>query len=172
MKLRLESRPRSGPAPKLNYTWDAESEILGARISRPDDNPCAAVEGVVQISAPQGAWMYFEVVEGRLSALEIALWPELEAERKITPVDSGEGFSDVEFVACDRPVRAGSVVGFTTPIKAVPDNDAKTLELRFGSARAQKGVRVADSLIVGTDSAGKLARLWLLNVPGYGQPLD
>ncbi len=172
MKLTVATKQISGDPPKLDYCWDADTSILGARLSRehPDaERAPAATDGIVQIVSPDGAFMHFEIAGGRMTALEIALWPELAPSRSIKLPEPEDGYAEVSFVARGERARAGAVVGLTLLVQAVPDFPARTMQLRFGAGRSHRAVRAADSLLVGTDHSGRLASLWFLNVPGFAQ---
>jgi hypothetical protein len=114
--------------------------------------------------------MHLEVSDGRLDAVEIAVWPELAANRSLKPPDSPAGYADVTLAAGTGPVPRGAALSLTTPIHAIPDQKAGTVRICFGFSRASDaGIRVADSLLLQTSRGDKLAAIWLLNVPGLAQ---
>jgi hypothetical protein len=175
--IAVRTSPGVGHLPRLLYSLDNETGILAARLTRPGGSdpeqmarpaPCPPEE-IVQVAGLDGSWLHFEVRDGRLDALEIAIWPDLgPASRIALPV--ADGFADVSLAAVPRSRgrkrKKRSLAGVTVPLRALPDREARTIQLFFGHARRQRAVRVADNLFVGADDAGRLASIWLMNVPG------
>jgi hypothetical protein len=180
MKLKVAANPGLGRVPELTYSWDEQTGILGARVIRANSEwqhpgstaghlAATPADGIVQISAPDGAWMHLEVAKGRLEALEIAVWPDLAANRHLKPPGSPDGYANVTLEGDAGPVGTGAVLSLTTPIQAIPDKKSKTVRICFGFSRASEGaIRVADSMLLQTGKGQRLAAIWLLNVPGLG----
>lgn len=180
MIIAVRTSPGTGELPRLHYCLDNETGILAARLARPGGTaterkgqsaPCPP-EDIVQVAGLDGSWLHFEVRDGRLDALEIAIWPDLGPTSRIAP-PVAEGFAEVSLAAVPRPGgrkrKKRSLAGVTVPLRALPDRDARTIQLFFGHLRRQCAVRVADNLFVGADDAGRLASIWLMNVPGFAR---
>jgi hypothetical protein len=168
MKLIVETQPLS-VVPNLHYSWDSIIGILGARISAPGTDTAPSTSGIVSITTPDSAFMHFELTGGLLRAFEIALWP-LYCEVPLP--DATEECSAVSLRSGSRPIRNGSLIGFSLPIEARGDPETLVLSLRFRSSVVQRVVRAADRFYVGVDRAGCLASIWLSNVPGFGVPFS
>ena len=111
--------------------------------------------------------MHFEVRGGKMAALEVAIWPQLEESSTMKNPEPQDGYAEVCFLSRNRPLEAGAVVGCTLPVRAVQNAPSRSMFLSFGNPRPNTTVRVADSMLVGMDGSGQLAALWLLNLPGF-----
>ena len=61
--------------------------------------------------------------------------------------------------------RGATVLEFDTALAASTDPSARTVHLRFGARRAVEPIRVADRMLLEVDAAGRLAGVWLQDLP-------
>jgi hypothetical protein len=54
-----------------------------------------------------------------------------------------------------------------TAITAAKSGDEKTIHLRVGAKRQVTVTQLADNLLLESDSGGKIAGFWLLNLPPF-----
>ena len=63
--------------PPVEYRWDADTDILVAML-----RPAGVSEGVsgsMDFEGSDGSWLTFELVDGRLAAVEVAVWPDVKS---------------------------------------------------------------------------------------------
>ena len=61
----------------MEYRWDTDTDILVATI-----RPAGVSEGLsgsIDIEGNDGAWLTLELVDGRLAAIEVAVWPDVKS---------------------------------------------------------------------------------------------
>lgn len=160
LEVRVEKVAES-ELPPVEYRWDADTEILCAML-----RPVGASEGLtgsMDIEGADGAWITLELLDGRLGAVEIAVWPT------VTTVAS------LAAPAVSRPARIRvparssqpglAAIEVETLIRAVADKAGRTIHFRIGPSRSCEVLRVAQDLLLEVDDHSRIAGLWLLSVP-------
>lgn len=173
--------PSGRPPAGVRYRWDADTEILVARLLRRAPRPVAALGEQEDDPAPAGAsleiegrdgsWLTLELDRGRICGVEVAVWPELRRMRLQPPAVAE--VAHVAFPAL-RGAGYGGVqreVEVDVDVSADADPRERCFHFRLGHPRPARAVRVGRDILVDVDVAGELAGLWLLNVPPIPLPL-
>jgi hypothetical protein len=158
--------PLRSNLPQVEYRWDKETEILSAKLRSGSVSEGAA--GLIEIVGRDGSWVNIDLCAGRVQGVEVAVWPDVRDVKALVPPSR----------IADEPLHLPMVKGaddmgaveIETPLLAEADGDKRTIHFALGSAQAARTVRVANQLLVDLDARGRLAGLWLLNVPP--QPAD
>ena len=152
--------------PPVEYRWDADTDILCAML-----RPAGASEGLsgsMDIEGADGAWITLELTNGRLGAIEIAVWPDVRTVAALTaPTESRPARIRVPQRASQPGLAAVEV---ETLIRAVADKAERTIHFRIGASRSTTALRVAQDVLVEIDEQSRIAGLWLLNVPPCPAP--
>lgn len=152
--------------PPVEYRWDADTEILCALL-----RPAGVSEGLngqLDIEGAGGAWLTLELVDGRLAAVEVAVWPDVTSVPTL-PLPEVAGTARLRIpTRSSQPGLAALEVD--TAIRAVADAPERTIHFRIGPTRATRALRVARDLLVEVDSRSRIAGLWFLNVPPFPGP--
>ncbi len=162
MTIPLELQPISGTPPAVLYRWDTETDIFTATLSSADagGGPSRAVE----LEGTDGTWLVLELRGGRLTGVEIALWPDVHRN----PVLSAPPpTSCAEVVVPASSGAAAASIEVEVPIRAEADDSERLVHFRIGERREVHAVRVATDLLLDVDQQGCLAGLWFLNVPPF-----
>lgn len=149
--------------PPVEYRWDADTEILCVTL-----RPAGVAEGLsgsMDIEGADGAWLMLELSGGRLSSIEVAVWPDVKTVEPLTaPAPAGAARIRVP----SRDSQPGlAAVEVDTPIRAVADKAERTIHFRIGPQRSSRAVRVAGDLLVEVDARSRIAGFWFLNVPPF-----
>lgn len=148
--------------PSVEYRWDADTDILCAML-RPQ-GVSEGVSGSMDIEGADGAWITLELTDGRLAAIEVAVWPDVKSVEALTLPEIA-GFARVKVPSEGGDLLAAMEVD--TPIRAVADAPERTIHFRIGPTRASRAVRVARDLLLEVDAQHRIAGLWFLNVPPF-----
>lgn len=151
--------------PPVEYRWDPDTDILAAML-----RPAGVSEGVsgsLDFEGSDGSWLTFELVDGRLAAIEVAVWPDVKSVATLTPPESG-GPARVRIPQQGEDALAAMEVD--TAIRAVADAPERTIHFRIGPTRASRAVHVARDLLLEVDAQQRIAGLWFLNVPPFPAP--
>ncbi|MES2179042.1 MAG: hypothetical protein V4550_14370 [Gemmatimonadota bacterium] len=161
MNVAVQLEPASGPAPAVQYRWDADTEILIAQLDV--DATSGGMSGSVEIQGADGSWLMFDVAAGRIRAVEIAVWPDVHKRPALTPP------ATIEEAVVTIPARASqpgiASLGVDTPIMAEADDPRRVIHFRVGARRDVRVVRLGRDVLLEVDSRSHIAGLWLLNVP-------
>ena len=162
LEVRIEEMAE-GELPPVEYRWDTDTEILCAFLRT--GGVSEGLTGAMDIEGSDGAWITLELTDGRLKAVEVAVWPDVKSVKTLEPppiagtaqlrVPSSGGGFDLEAVEVD------------TAIRAVADAPERTIHFRIGPTRASRAMRVANDLLIEVDSHSRIAGLWFLNVPPF-----
>lgn len=147
------------PLSAFDFRWDVETEILAGRALPPgaDDTDAVAWE----FEGPDGAVVVLETIDGTLCGIEVVVWPDVERARSlIAPHDAPPG--TIRFVA--PADGADGIVEVETIITAAAPPSETLIHLSFGVVRA-RSVRVAENVVADLDAEGRLAGLWLQDLP-------
>ena len=161
MKVAMQVEPQSGAPPAVAYRWDPDTEILIATVD--DRSAGEGTSGTVEVQGTDGSWLNLDVARGRIHSIEIAVWPEVRMRSALHPP------GEVEDVRVTVPFRrsAGPIASMEvdTTVAAEADSSERTIHFRLGNGSSTRTVRIASDLLLDLDPAGRLAGLWLLNVP-------
>ena len=162
LEVRIEELPE-GELPPVEYRWDTDTDILVATI-----RPAGVSEGLsgsIDIEGSDGAWLTLELVDGRLAAIEVAVWPDVKSVTTLPlPVVAGVARVRVPSLSSQPGLEAVEV---DTAIRAVTDAPEQTIHFRIGPTRSSRALRVARDLLLEVDAHSRIAGLWFLNVPPF-----
>lgn len=161
MDIALHLEPSEGSPPAVEYRWDADTDILTARIDTTGDG--AGPSGTVELEAPDGAWLILDVVKGRIAGVEVAVWPDVHKRSTLAP-PSATGHSQV-VVPFTAAQGSAAVLEMEIPLHAESDEAERVIHFRVGAKRDCRAVRVGRDLLLELDAHSRIAGLWLLNVP-------
>ena len=163
MSFAVQIEPAQGSPPDVDYRWDADTDILTASV-----RPQAVAEGSsgsVELMGGDGAWVNLDVSGGRIHGVEIAVWPDVRKLPALAiPAAIEDGRVAVPFRHLGDDV--GSVA-IDTALMAEADQAERTIHFRVGPPRQVRTVRIARDLLLDIDPHGRIAGLWLLNVPPF-----
>ena len=160
LEVRVEEMPE-GELPKVDYWWDADTEILCATLRA--SGVSEGLTGSLDIEGGDGAWLTLELADGRLGAVEVAVWPDVKT---VAALAAPAGATPARIQVPTRTSQPGlAAVEVDTPIRAVADPAGQTIHFRIGPQRATRALRVAGDLLLEVDSKSRIAGLWFLNVP-------
>ena len=162
LNVRVEEIEESELLP-VDYRWDADTDILSASL-----RPAGVSEGLsgsMDIEGADGAWLTLELKGGRLTAVEVAVWPGV---RTVEPLKLPTIAGSARLQVPARDSQPGlAALEVDTPIQAVADLAERTIHFRIGPQRSSRALRVARDLLVEIDTRSRIAGLWLLNVPPF-----
>lgn len=161
LEVRLEHL-RDAELPPVEYRWDRDTDILCAML-RPQ-GVGEGVSGSLDIEGADGAWLTLELTDGRLAAIEVAVWPDV-ASVDTLPLPTITDSARVR-VPSDGSAKLAAME-VDTAIRAVADAPERTIHFRIGPPRAVRAVRVARDLLLEVDAKQRIAGLWFLNVPPF-----
>lgn len=193
MRLPVQVEPCADAPPDVDYRWDADTDILSARVrfigelpagialavasgSPPSDEeglPSSfgsepPLSGAVELEGRDGSWIVLDVEAGHLAGVEVAVWPNVRRLAGLTPPTQVED-ARVRVRGQKRRTARGapgtSALEVTTHLTAESDPQERIIHFRLGPRREARSVRLGRDLLVDVDARGHLAGLWLLNVP-------
>jgi hypothetical protein len=161
VNIAVQLEPSAGSPPAVEYRWDADTDILTARIEPSGDE--AGPSGSVELEGPDGAWLILDVVNGRIAGVEIAVWPDVHKRRSLAPPLSPDHARAVVPLAA---AQAGpALMEMEAVLHAESDESEGVIHFRVGARRDVRAVRLGRDLLLEVDSQDRIAGLWLLNVP-------
>lgn len=147
------------PFPAFDFHWDRETEILAGRHA-PGGNG-KGFTGSWEIESPTGAVVVLETEGGVLCGVEVVVWPDVETVARLAAPHPG-GPGRVSLTPPDED--AVGLIEIEAPVEAEASESETVIHLRFGR-RTARSVAVADNLVADLDGEGRLAGLWLKNLP-------
>jgi hypothetical protein len=145
------------------YRWDADTDILLAALP-PAPGAGTGMTGTVGIEGRDGAWLNLEVRDGRIEAIEIAVWPDVRKSASLTPPAAEPARLGVP----SRPSQPGiASVEVDARITAEADEAEETIHFRLGSGRPARTVAVASDLLIELDETQHITGIWMLHVPPF-----
>lgn len=157
---------RNGELPRMQYKWDAETDILtGAIHGNAKKDGAAGLTGSVELEGSDGSFILLDVVGGAIRGVEVVVWPDVRTTASLhAPTDVKDG--DVALpTRRSQPQIAAVEVDATITIETNPNES--TFHVRVGAARRLDVVKVAEGLLVEVDDKSELAGLWLTGVPSF-----
>jgi hypothetical protein len=132
-----------------------------ARIDAPGDG--AGPSASVEIEAPDGSWLILDVAKGRITGVEVAVWPEVHVLPALVPPVVA---SDAYVARPEMAAEPGAVViEMEAVLHAESDASERVIHFRVGLKRDVRPVRLGRDLLLELDAQSRIAGLWLLNVP-------
>lgn len=163
MNIAVRLEPATGATPEVDYRWDPDTDILSAQL-RPSGNG-HGMSGSVEVEGADGSWLIFDIAEGRISGVEVAVWPDV---RKLPTLLPPPNVEDARVLLPSRQSQPGVAnVEVNVPLMAETDVAERVIHFRLGKTRESRIVRVARDLLLEIDQQMRLAGLWLLNVPPF-----
>src|SRR5438128_6412323 len=74
MNIAVQLEPAASTTSKVEYTWDADTDILSAQVSPRTSGD--GLSGSVELEGSDGSWVILDVAAGHINGVEIAVWPE------------------------------------------------------------------------------------------------
>jgi len=166
LEVRLE--PLQGALPAIAWRRDEETEILTGGFK-----PAAKGRGdsiTVELADAEGAIVVLDVVAGRLTGVDVVIWPALDPVEGLKPPAPSR---DAEVLWPAKPSAITAAAVELETLLLASTNDAGTLlHLALGRVRIVETVRLADNLLADIDDRQRLAGLWLLDLPQLDSALD
>lgn len=193
MRLPVQVEPSADAPPDVDYRWDADTDILSARVRFIGELPAGIalamasgapasdaevlpssfgteppLSGAVELEGRDGSWIVLDVEAGHLAGIEVAVWPNVRRLVGLMPPVQVEN-ARVRVRGQKRRTARGepgtSALEVTTHLTAEADPQERIIHFRLGPRRQARSVRLGRDLLVDVDARGHLAGLWLLNVP-------
>lgn len=162
MTIAVQLEPPDGAAAAVEYRWDTDTDILTARIEAAHRS--SGVSGFVELEGADGSWLILDVAHGRLSGIEVAVWPDVRKSPSLVPPQKVED-ANILIPLSDEPGHA--MLEAVTPLGAEADAAERVIYFRIGVRREARTIRLGRDLLLDLDPAGRIAGLWLLNVPPF-----
>jgi hypothetical protein len=155
--------PADAAPPPVEYRWDADTDILTARLA--GDRERTGLTGSVELQGADGSWLILDVVDGRVSGVEVAVWPDVHKRPRLAPPP---GAADARLlVPLPTPQSGAAALELDIALRAESDEDERVIYFRFDARRGVRTVRVGRDLLFELDPESRIAGLWLLNVPPF-----
>jgi hypothetical protein len=168
VNIAVQLEPAASPPPAVEYRWDTDTDILTARLEPAQGGSGAS--GSVELEGTDGSWLILDVARGRISGLEVAVWPDVYKRASLAPP------AKVEDASVLVPLSASNgeplALEVSTPIAAEADNAERVIHFRMGARREVRTVRLGRDLLLDVDPQSRIAGVWLLNVPPFPSPDD
>jgi hypothetical protein len=166
VNIAVQIEPRTDKTPKVKYTWDSDTEILSAHL-RPGAE-ASGLSGSVGLEGEDGSWVILDVNGGRINAVEVAVWPEVQ-QRPVLEVPAKVEDAAV-LIPAARSSREIRSVEVATNLTAEANAAKSTIHFKLGKASKTRAIRLASDILLDVDSQNRVAGLWLLNVPPCPSP--
>ncbi|MDH3455733.1 MAG: hypothetical protein OER90_02730 [Gemmatimonadota bacterium] len=161
--------PLDGPLPRMDFHWDAETEILSGTAA--DVQGERGLTGSIELEDARGAVVTLDFAGGAMRGVEVVVWPAGRTDERLhppTPASTGR------FVVPGRPSQPGvAVVEVDIALAVESSRDESVMHLRVGPRRGSTAVQLAENLLIEVDAEGEITGFWLLEVPAFpqGKPL-
>jgi len=163
VNVAVQLEPAAEPCPAVEYRWDADTDILTARLHGATTG--GGMSGSVGIEGSDGSWLFLDVAAGRIRGIEVAVWPDVHERPSLAPPATIE---DALVVIPSRVSQPGiASLEVDTRLMAEADRAKSIIHFRVGPRRDVRTVRVGADLLLDVDPQSRLAGLWLLNVPPF-----
>ncbi len=161
MRIAVQVEPAAGSTPEVEYTWDADTEILSAQLT-----PHVAADGMsgsVGLEGSDGSWVILDVAAGTINGVEVAVWPDV---RKLPSLSPPAAIEEARVVVPSRRSQPEiASLEMATRMFAEADATQRTYHFRLGKPRGARTIRLARDLLLDVDEKSQISGLWLLNVP-------
>lgn len=163
MSFAVQIEPPSGPVPEVEYRWDPDTDILTASLRARGIGE--GMSGSVELTGTDGAWLMLDVSGGRISSVEVAVWPDV---RKVAVLAPPATVEDARVTVPTRRSQPGvAAVEVNGALSAEADHAERTIHFRLGGSRQVRTVRIARDVLIDVDAHNQIGGLWLLNVPPF-----
>jgi hypothetical protein len=164
MALDVHVLPAHGAAPRVEWRWDAETDILSGAFM--PGTLQSGFNGPIELNDEDGSVAVLDVAGGVLCGLDLVVWPDVVVlEGLAAPVEARDA---MVIVPSRTARRASAATEFDTTLSLAADPAQRTLHLRIGTRRPVEPVRIGDKLLAEVDASQRLAGFWLEQVPGPG----
>ena len=161
MKIAVQLGPASGAPSEVAYKWDSDTDILSAQLS--SATPSQGMSGSVGLEGADGSWLILDVASGRISGVEIAVWPEV---RRVPTLPTP---TQIEDAHVSIPARRSQpeIASMETVTRLIAEADAaqRNFHFRLGKPKMTRTIRLARDVLLDVDDKSQISGLWLLNVP-------
>ena len=156
---------RRGKAPRMNYRWDAETDILTGTVKSGARDKGEGLTGSVELEGSDGSFILLDVAGGAIRGVEVVVWPDV---RTVGSLKAPEEVHEGDVVLPGRRSQPSvAAVEVDTPLTIETNPAESVFRVRVGKVRKAVPVRVADGLLVELDDREELAGLWLVGVPPF-----
>lgn len=166
--VQLGPPPENGSPSEVEYKWDFDTDILSARLL--PGHASEGMSGSVGLEGSDGSWLILDVAAGRISGVEIAVWPEVRKLASLSPP------AQVEEARVVIPARQSqpNIASMETVTRLIADSDPaqRNFHFRLGKPRATRTIRLARDVLLDVDEKSQISGLWLLNVPPGPAPSE
>jgi len=161
VSVSVQLQPADTAAPAVDYRWDADTDILTARLRAPRGD--TGMSGSVELEGSDGSWLILDVAGGSIDGVEVAVWPDVHKNRALSPPVA----EHLRVVVPSSGAVAGPVASLEveTRLMAEADDKERVIHFRLGAPREVRTVRVGRDLLLDVDPQSRIAGVWLLNVP-------
>jgi hypothetical protein len=163
VNLAVQLEPSAGSPPAVEYRWDADTDILTARLQALEGG--TGQSGSVELEGTDGSWLILDVTRGRITGLEVAVWPDVRKSPALAPPSLVEDARVVVPLGASQP--GPVLLEVEAPLLAESDDAEQLIYFRVGVKRPVRTVRLGRDLLLDLDPQGRIAGLWLLNVPPF-----
>ncbi|HEY9229641.1 MAG TPA: hypothetical protein VIP11_23530 [Gemmatimonadaceae bacterium] len=169
MKIAVQLGPAAdGAPPEVAYKWDFDTDILSAQLG--GARSTEGMSGSVGLEGADGSWLILDVASGRISGVEIAVWPEVRKMSTLAPPQQ------IEDLHVSIPARRSqpniASMETTTHLIAEADANQRTFHFRLGKPKLTRTIRLARDVLLDVDEKSQITGLWLLNVPPGPAPVE
>ena len=163
MNIPVRVEPPAGAPESVEYRWDADTDILSATVHG-DSVERGMRSTALELEGNDGSWLILDVRGGKISGVEIAVWPNVHTRADLAPPPAIED-ATVIVGALEQGKRLS--VEVDTRLAAEADRAERTIHFRLGATRATRTVRIARDILLDIDRRDRIAGLWLLDVPPF-----
>ena len=161
MKIAVRLEPASGTPPEVAYRWDPDTDILSAQLSQSASGE--GMSGSVGLEGADGSWLILDVADGRITGVEVAVWPDV---RNLPGFALPSQVEDGQVVVPSRTSQPNiASLEMATRLVAEADVAQRNFHFKVGSGRGARTVRLGRDLLLDIDDKSQISGLWLLNVP-------
>lgn len=155
--------PLTGPLPRVQFRWDAETEILSCRLEGSDGT--GGYTGAIELEDPRGPIITLDMQDGTLVAVEVVVWPDVDTVPDlVVPTAARAGRVQVP----PRPSQPGiALTEVEQAIRGRRAPDESLIHLAFGPRRQIEVIQLADGLLLELDGRAQPAGFWLVGVPPF-----
>lgn len=163
MNVAVHLEPVTGSPPSVEYRWDTDTDILTAHLNGAVTG--SGMSGSVELGGTDGSWLILDVAKGRISSVEVAVWPNVQKRSSLAPPSVVE---EAEILIPARVSQPGiASLEVEMPLIAESDAAKRVIHFRVGTRRDVRTVRLARDLLIELDPHSHIAGLWMLNVPPF-----
>ncbi len=162
MSVSVQLQPADTAPPAVDYRWDADTDILTAKLRSPGDK--VGLSGSVELEGADGSWLILDVAGGSIDGVEVAVWPDVHKRRALAPPAAEDARVVVPSSSTTGAVESLEI---ETRLLAESDDAERVIHFRVGAQRDVRTVRVGRDLLLDVDPQSRIAGVWLLNVPPF-----